>query len=368
MKLLLLAPLLVLFLIPQAFATSLENTELNAKSAVITLDIKFGQDEVNLGFFSDIEKAQLESIYLSFYGDEIILSEPETKVVNNHFRISSIPEGIMMFGHKNIERDNYNINIYFPSSNGLEKFSVSTIIKLPEDKVVESEPVIIKEYVPKLEMTYSNDFRTYWNDNFNMDVQVFDTNINKEPRAYEFEGRVNDVNITAIISLGDELITTLKGVTQNGQWNGEHYFNQRSIPGKYTIDILASLGNQTISKTSSMFVIAYFASGPVGGGNNAPIANAGIDQPLLTTPPTTIVVNDLVTLDGSGSSDPDGDTITYSWVFDTVPVGNTATLNNAITATPNFTPNVTGTYVIQLTVVDSKGANSTDTVTITVNP
>ena len=47
---------------------------------------------------------------------------------------------------------------------------------------------------------------------------------------------------------------------------------------EYRLDILASLGNQTISKSSSMYVIAFFASGFVGGGNKAPVADAGSDQ------------------------------------------------------------------------------------------
>lgn len=40
--------------------------------------------------------------------------------------------------------------------------------------------------------------------------------------------------------------------------------------------------------------------------NRAPSADAGPDQTVVT--PAT------VTLDGSGSSDPDGDTLSYSWI------------------------------------------------------
>ena len=39
---------------PYAFATSLENTELNARSGVITLDIEFGHDKIKHGLFSTI--------------------------------------------------------------------------------------------------------------------------------------------------------------------------------------------------------------------------------------------------------------------------------------------------------------------------
>ena len=234
---------------------------------------------------------------------------------------------------------------------------------IPKSSAIETKVEVETEegttqYIPSLALTSSNNFRTYWNDNFNVNVQVFDTNINRDPKNYEFEGRVDDVDITVIISLHDEVITTLKGITENGDWSGQHYFNQLSLPGKYTIDILATLGDQTISKPSSMFLIAYFSSGSVGGGNHTPVADAGPDQ--------TLNHPNVVTLDGSASSDSDGDTLTFSWVQTS---GLTVTLDDNTAEKPTFsTLNAGDTYVFQLTVTDPKGANSTDTVTITVNP
>jgi len=136
---------------------------------------------------------------------------------------------------------------------------------IPKSSVIESKVEVKTEegttqYIPDLMITSSNDQRTYWNQDFNVSVQTFDGNINKDPKIHEFEGRVDGVDITVIISRGDEIITTLKGVTENGHWDGKHHFNQLSIPGEYNIDILATLGDQTISKSTSMFVIAYFAN------------------------------------------------------------------------------------------------------------
>ena len=358
MKFLVLTVFALMITITPAFATSLENTELNAKSAVIALDIKFGQDEIKSGLFRTIVIPQLESIYLSFYGNEIPLSEPEIKVVNNHFRISSIPEGIMMFGHKNTDIDNYDINIYFPTNEGLTKFSVSTIILYPEDKVAETEPTAIKEYVPELRIISDVNYKTYWSDTFNMDVQAFDANINKDPKRHEFDGRLDDVDITVIISLGDEIITTLKGITSNnGHWDGEHYFSSLSSPGEYNVDILASLGNQTVSKSTSTFVIAYYSSLIGAGGNHTPVAIAGADD--ITPNAST-----LVTLDASASSDSDGDSLTFSWVQTS---DTTVMLDDDTAEMPTFATGSAGSiYIFTLTVTDPKGASSTDTVTITV--
>src|SRR6185312_8647871 len=91
--------------------------------------------------------------------------------------------------------------------------------------------------------------------------------------------------------------------------------------------------------------------------NYAPVANAGADQ--------TTHVTGVVQLDGTGSTDRDGDPLTYRWSFASQPSGSTATLSNANTAQPTFTVDKPGNYVLQLIVNDSKVDSSADTVAIT---
>jgi probable HAF family extracellular repeat protein len=86
--------------------------------------------------------------------------------------------------------------------------------------------------------------------------------------------------------------------------------------------------------------------------NLPPKAEAGPDQEVECAGPEGTVVP----LDGSGSSDPDGDPLTYTW---TGPFG---TVNEP---RPTVTLPV-GVYIIQLTVSDGKGGSSRDSVTITV--
>jgi len=90
-------------------------------------------------------------------------------------------------------------------------------------------------------------------DTFNIDVQTYDGKIN--PKATGFEGKLDNANVTVILSYEDTYIT-LSGITTYGNWDGEYYFPENiSMPGEYTVDVMASYLNQTVSYTDSMFVI-----------------------------------------------------------------------------------------------------------------
>ncbi|MFH1744895.1 MAG: PKD domain-containing protein [bacterium] len=65
-------------------------------------------------------------------------------------------------------------------------------------------------------------------------------------------------------------------------------------------------------------------------------------------------------------SDPNkGDTLAYTWSFDSVPSGSTASLSSTSAVKPKFTPNVAGNYVVRLSVNDGEGGVTEDTVTLT---
>lgn len=89
--------------------------------------------------------------------------------------------------------------------------------------------------------------------------------------------------------------------------------------------------------------------------NTSPVANAGADQALP--------VGATVHLDGSGSSDADGDTLNYHWTL-TLPVASTAVLTNETSANPTFTIDIGGTYVATLLVNDGATDSASDTVKI----
>lgn len=103
-------------------------------------------------------------------------------------------------------------------------------------------------------------------------------------------------------------------------------------------------------------------SGGGGGGggttNTAPVANAGVDQ--------TAGIGLEVSLDGTSSSDANGDSLTYSWTIDTAPAGSAAALSSTTASSIQITPDQLGDYVIGLVVNDGTANSSVDQVTITV--
>jgi uncharacterized repeat protein (TIGR01451 family) len=98
----------------------------------------------------------------------------------------------------------------------------------------------------------------------------------------------------------------------------------------------------------------------VAASNNPPTANAGPDQ--------TVYVAQTVTLDGSKSSDVEGDPLTFRWSFTSTPLGSGAVLSDPTAVKPTFMVDRPGTYVIQLIVNDGVVDSDPDTVVINVAP
>ncbi|MBI4872802.1 MAG: PKD domain-containing protein [Candidatus Riflebacteria bacterium] len=80
--------------------------------------------------------------------------------------------------------------------------------------------------------------------------------------------------------------------------------------------------------------------------------------------PSDPAVGTRVVLNGTESSDPDGNALTYHWAITSSP--SAAWLDNAYSPNPSFIPPVAGTYVCSLTVCDSAGACATAGVSVNV--
>ena len=91
-----------------------------------------------------------------------------------------------------------------------------------------------------------------------------------------------------------------------------------------------------------------------------PVANAGQAQ--------TVIVGATVQLDGTGSTETSGNSLTYQWSLLTIPTGSTAKLSSTTAAKPTFVADLAGVYIAQLIVNDTLQNSTPSTVTITANP
>lgn len=125
------------------------------------------------------------------------------------------------------------------------------------------------------------------------------------------------------------------------------------VPGTYTFRLTVRDSRAGFSQD---FVNVTVDGGTV---SQLPIANAGPDQ-TITLPTNS------VTLNGSGSRDPDGTLTNYVWIKIAGPaIYGLISPNAAITSLVNLQQ---GTYSFQLTVTDNIGSIASDIVNIIVNP
>jgi PKD repeat protein len=185
------------------------------------------------------------------------------------------------------------------------------------------------------------------------------TNVNRAPDLNPIanmtvtEGATADQTVTGSDPDGDALTFT-KGTgpafmtvtTTNATSGNIHLAPGAATAGTYAASVVASDGSLTDTES---FVITVSPAA----GNQAPVADAG--------GPYSGTVGVAVTFSGAGSTDPDGDALTYAWDFD-------ATNGIQVEATgvsPQHTYGAPGTYTVTLTVSDGTLSDS-DTAIATI--
>ena len=127
------------------------------------------------------------------------------------------------------------------------------------------------------------------------------------------------------------------------------------LAGTYVAILVVSDGKAS----SEIAVISVLASVA----NSAPVAKAGTNQ--------NVVVGTTVSLDGTASSDANGDTLTYKWSLLYKPTNSLASLTSASSSKPTFNADTVGTYVVSLVVndgqVDSGAVSSTTVIAEVLN-
>jgi hypothetical protein len=119
------------------------------------------------------------------------------------------------------------------------------------------------------------------------------------------------------------------------------------VGGDYVVEVAVSDGAQT--STDRLTVDA----------RPAPMAEVGPDQ--------TGEVGTPVMLDASASTAPGGHSLTYAWAFVSKPSGSGLDLTMASGPMVSFTPDVDGSYIVEVTV-DNQAAQASDRMTVSVRP
>jgi len=119
------------------------------------------------------------------------------------------------------------------------------------------------------------------------------------------------------------------------------------VAGEYTVRLVVEDRYGMQSQPAAVTIVVH--------ANHPPVASAMEVVPA-------IYLNDTVTIFGNGSSDRDGDPLTYSWQIISKPAASRAVLSDPHAVDPSFVLDAPGGYAIQLIVNDGK----TDSLPVTV--
>ena len=126
------------------------------------------------------------------------------------------------------------------------------------------------------------------------------------------------------------------------------------VEGDYQLDLIVNDGKED-SELARVYVRVRERTTPI---NEPPTANAGMD--------VTYFIDQTLTLDGTGSSDPNGDDLTYKWTIVTQPEGAMASIDAPTAAQTELITQTPGTYEVELVVNDGEESSAPDSVELTI--
>jgi K319L-like, PKD domain len=190
---------------------------------------------------------------------------------------------------------------------------------------------------------------------------------------------VSTWNAPPVAEAGPDQAVLLTGSTvtldgsQSYDANGDSIMYQWTLVSKpvgsnATLTGAATVGPSFVADAYGTYVIELAVADPwvqssvdtvtVSFENVRPVANAGTGG--------SAVVDQSVTLDGTGSSDSNGDSLTYQWAFTSVPQGSQAAINDPSWEVTSFVPDLPGLYVVQLIVNDGTASSDPSTIQVQV--
>ncbi len=208
-----------------------------------------------------------------------------------------------------------------------------------------------------------------------LSLQVSDQELTSQPRHWLIEVPARPV---AVIKAATTTLTQ-----QQIQLDGSASTEPGQLPLQYRWSLLAGPDNSQPLRNIDQAVASFqptqaghYRLGLVVQNGNRISAQSQHDILVSTDLPPVInfkgsnningTVGDLFQPDASASQDPEQTALSFSWTLQT-PAGSQARLDNALTATPTFSADVAGDYLLQLTVTDGSGQQSRGSISIKVS-
>ena len=247
-------PLLIglLVLIPSSVfgVVDIENQNIVAESenGDIVLFLDFGENLISK-FNRIIPTLQSGLLVI---GDRIVeIENARTKIMGNSFVVHS--ENILIYA-KGLENDEFSINSYLIGNNQLDPIKLTTIPIQPNVSSEIKSNSISKELI----VLVQQDIRTFWNENYDIEIKVFDKAINPNPQFFQSLGAIDQatVDVTLKDIEGDEL-THLTGLTNSkGFWEGDYFIPQNLVSGgEYFVEVNVSyLESNNLQKFETLIV------------------------------------------------------------------------------------------------------------------
>ncbi|MEP6016980.1 MAG: collagen-binding domain-containing protein [Paracoccaceae bacterium] len=162
-----------------------------------------------------------------------------------------------------------------------------------------------------------------------------------------FDANGDDLSYSwSLIYRPENSTATITADPQVAKATGPNVTFSPDAPGTYLVQLETSDGSFIAEPV--VWVISV--------SNSVPVADA--------TAPETVFIGDTVTLDGSSSSDPDGDALSFQWTLTNIPSGSSATIPDPFGPVATFVPDVRGTYTAELIVSDFQSSSAPASVSI----
>ncbi|NIM25794.1 MAG: hypothetical protein GTN35_05605 [Nitrososphaeria archaeon] len=233
MNLLFVFSIVLLVLVPPAvFAVAdIENQTVVAQSkgGEIILSLEFGENQISR-FNKMIPTFQSGSLIV---GDSIIeIVDARAKFMGNSFVVHS--DDILIYA-KSMGEQGFQINSYLLGGNQLDAIKLTSVSMDEEEIIAENDSQKIETIV-----LVQQDIRTFWNDNYDIEIKVFDKAINPKPQFYQSFGAIENANIQVTLKdLEGNQLTQFTGQTNSrGFWEGDYFVLQNLVVGgTYLVEV-----------------------------------------------------------------------------------------------------------------------------------